>query len=130
MIQIDGEKALFSPGETIQGTVSWEAEKIPRRVELRLFWYTTGRGTQDVGIIEVQQLPPSPPANPIPFTFALPAGPYSFTGTLITLGWAIELVSHPGSRAQRLEFSMSPQGKPIALAEASDEPVRPALFTG
>ena len=118
MIQIDGGKTAFAPGETLRGAVSWEGERSPGRVELRLFWYTTGRGSQDVGIVEVQQFPPAPRAEPIPFTFMLPAGPYSVAGQFIKVNWALELVLRSNSCAERFEFSMSPGGKPIELGSA------------
>jgi hypothetical protein len=113
MIQIDGGKTAFLPGEIIRGSVALEADRHPHTVELRLFWYTTGRAPSDVAIIEAQTLQPT--SQPIPFTFTLPPGPYSFVGSLITLNWAIELVFKPSSHADRAEFSMSPDGKPLAL---------------
>jgi hypothetical protein len=130
MMQIDGGKTAFLPGETVRGGVSWESARPVRRAELRLIWYTSGRGTRDMGVVEVQQLPPASPASPIPFTFALPAGPYSFSGQLITLNWAVELVLSPGSIAERVEFAVSPDGKPIVLGSPDplDQPNDPAII--
>ena len=47
----DGRTA-FRPGETIEGVVRWQLDRPPRRAELRLFWYTEGRGSQDVSVEE------------------------------------------------------------------------------
>ena len=49
------------------------------------------------------------------FTLPLPREPYSFSGTLISLTWAIELIVEPGGRVDRCEFVMSGTGHEIAL---------------
>lgn len=115
-VQLDNQRSAFSPGEPLKGMVGWQLERMPRRVELRLFWYTSGRGTRDVGMVEARQLACDQAAGPITFEFKLPTGPFSFTGQLISLQWAIELVIQPGSQTQRTEFVLSPTGAPISLA--------------
>ena len=39
----------FRGGETVEGVAGWRLEKPPKSVELRLFWFTRGKGTEDVG---------------------------------------------------------------------------------
>ena len=91
--------------------------KEPQSVELRLLWYTQGKGDQDVAAGR----PPWRCANPgedeiRPFDIRLPEGPFSFSGKLISLVWALEAVAEPGSRAERLEITVSPTraGDPAA----------------
>ena len=37
----------LKPGETVEGTVRWSLEKPPKDLELRIFWFTRGRGTEE-----------------------------------------------------------------------------------
>ncbi len=51
-IEIDGDRRWFLPGETLSGRVVWRLEDDAEAVELRLFWYTSGKGTEDVEIVD------------------------------------------------------------------------------
>jgi hypothetical protein len=42
------------------------------------------------------------------FAFKVPEGPYSFSGKLITLAWALELVQLPNQATTRLDLLVSP----------------------
>jgi hypothetical protein len=110
----DGATA-FVPGETVEGTASWQLEKAAQSVELRLFWYTQGKGDQDVGVVATVPFPEPALQDRRSFRIPLPAGPYSFSGKLISLLWALEVVAEPGSRAGRLEIIVSPSRREIQL---------------
>lgn len=105
----------FRPGEEIAGEVSWQLDAQPKSVELRLFWFTRGKGTEDVSV--VQMIPFDAPAlvERRPFRIALPDSPYSFSGKLITLAWALELIALPAKEAARFEFTLSPTGEEVLL---------------
>jgi len=110
----DGANA-FQPGEVVEGTASWQLDQPAETVELRLFWYTEGKGDQDVGVASAV-----PFANPAlqdrrTFRVTLPEGPVSFSGKLISLAWALELVAEPGSRASRIEITVSPTRREILI---------------
>jgi len=53
------------------------------------------------------------------FRFALPEGPYSFSGKLISIIWAIELILEPGPSVERREIVMSPSGREVVAAHES-----------
>jgi hypothetical protein len=111
----DGSTA-FLPGETVEGTVAWHFDAPAWRVELRLLWYTEGKGDQDVGIVESVPFA-NPGAEEIrPFHVRLPQGPFSFSGKLISLVWALEVVAEPGARAERLALTVSPTRREILLS--------------
>ena len=110
----DGATA-FAPGETVEGTASWQLEKPARTVELRLFWYTQGKGDQDVGVVLTVPFPEPALQDRRSFHVVLPQGPYSFSGKLISLLWALEVVAEPGSRAGRIEIVVSPSRREIVL---------------
>ena len=114
-IQSDGGRSTYLPGETITGTVSWRLDAPAEGVEVRLFWYTRGKGTTDVQVVKAQHIDSAGMTGKRPFRFVLPEEPYSFSGKLISLVWALEAVVQPGDRSQRLELVVGPAGREVVL---------------
>ena len=114
-LQLNQDPTTLVPGQTIDGTVGWRGEKPPRKAVLRLFWYTEGRGTQDVGVVEELELPTEQTALQGTFRLNIPDAPYSFQGQLITLKWAIELVLNKGKEVERRELVVSPWVEQVRL---------------
>jgi hypothetical protein len=50
-LRLTDDRRAFRPGEAISGRVEWDVEQAPTSAEVRLFWYTSGKVTQDVGIV-------------------------------------------------------------------------------
>jgi hypothetical protein len=117
------QKTSFIPGEEIIGAVSWSVERQPKSAEVRLFWYTEGKGTRDVGVVNQQAFFDPKQNDERPFRFTLPAAPYTFSGKLISLLWAIELVIEPGDLSERLAIVVSPTGQEILLSEIGKQVV-------
>jgi len=114
-IQIENDRRAFAPGETLRGRVGWQTNSRPERVELRLFYYTKGRGTRDVDVAETKTWDAPGPDGLEEFEFALPNEPYSFSGKLVSLVWGLELVLHPNDHTERLEITLSPSGGEVDL---------------
>jgi len=93
--------------------VRWLVDRAPESVELRLFWYTRGKGTQDAEVVGCQGFESPRAEDGRQFSLELPASPYSFSGELITLVWAAELVVSPPGEVARVEFVMSPEGRDV-----------------
>ena len=110
----DGRRA-FKPGESVEGRVTWNVDRATS-AEMRLFWYTRGKGTEDVGLVETVALPDPQTTDQRTFGFALPEAPYSFSGKLISIIWAIELILEPGPSVERREIVMSPSGREVVVA--------------
>ena len=108
-------KTAFRPGEPIAGAVLWEFEKAPASAEVRLLWFTRGKGTEDGGIAATVRLDAPPAADTREFSFDAPNGPYSFSGTLIALIWAVEFVAKPGSEFARIEIEITPDARAVTL---------------
>jgi len=108
----------FAPGAAIVGEVAWELAKPAKAVEVRLFWYTQGKGTQDVQVVKSEVFADPPLSDKRPFRLVAPVAPYSFSGKLISLLWAVELVVKPGDEAERRELVIAPGGKEIVLGTA------------
>jgi hypothetical protein len=115
LIQIRDNKTAFSPRERVSGEASWQLEAPPKSAELRLIWTTTGRGLGDMGVVETIPLPNPHAIETRPFTFTLPDGPYSFSGSFITLTWALELTIEPGNQLGEIEIIVAPGGQPVLL---------------
>ena len=108
----------FRPGDVVEGTVMWQLDPPPSEVEARLFWFTRGKGTRDVVIVETIPYHGPTRMERRAFRFQLPSGPYSFSGKLISLVWAIEVVAQPGDTSERAEITVSPTGDEIQLVKA------------
>jgi hypothetical protein len=115
-IHIEDDRKAFLPGEFIRGAVRWQCPDYPKTAALRLFWYTQGRGTEDILLIDEVAFDNPTPSAEESFEFKLPVGPYSFSGSLISLIWALEL--EVGRDCIRTEFTLSPTGKEILLQAA------------
>jgi hypothetical protein len=114
-VELRDGRTAFQPGDEVEGTVRWQLDPPPRSVEVRLFWYTEGKGERDVGVVESLPLAGPGPEEHRPFRFRLPAGPYSFAGKVIRLVWAVEAVAEPGDRTGRCEIAVSPSGREIKV---------------
>ncbi len=107
MTELRIERTSFKPGETVEGAVVGGSPA----VEVRLFWYTEGKGTQDLEVVATAH-----PDADGRFRLPLPAAPYSFSGKLISLIWAVEAVG--GETCPRVELLVSPDGGEILLGGA------------
>lgn len=108
------------PGEILALSAMWALPTAPKTLEARLFWYTRGKGTEDLNVEMTQTIPAAGPAGEHSFQFKLPAGPYSFSGTLVSLAWAVEFVAD--KRSARWEFTLSPTGREVVLAPVANAP--------
>ena len=123
-ISTDADERAFTPGGTLAGRVSWLLQEVPESVELRLFYYTSGKGTQDVGIAQSLSFDHPSTSERRDFSFKLPLGPCSFHGKLVSLTWALELILNH-DQTERLEIVLSPTGQALDLyAHADGNPAR------
>lgn len=113
---IENDRTSFMPGESLELSVLWALPSKPESMEVRLFWYTRSKGTEDVGVVATEALASTTASGEGKVRFTLPVAPYSFSGKLISLLWAVELVAEPGPRSARCEFTLSPTGKEILLS--------------
>ena len=108
-------KTSFLPGEVVAGQVSWATDRPPELIELRLFWRTEGKGTRDVKVVQSLMFEKTRWQATRDFKFQLPDSPYSFSGKLISLIWALELVITPTNETARLDIIVSPTESEIML---------------
>jgi hypothetical protein len=105
--------ANVRPGARLEGQAGWQLAKAPKHVSIRLFWRTSGKGTQDLAVVEERKIEAPQAAQLLPFAFDLPIGPYSFEGRLITLQWGVEILADKASHCAW--FELGPDGKACRL---------------
>ena len=118
------DNLAYTPGETLRGEVSWKVDLLKNSEggEIRLFYYTSGKGTRDVETVETISVAIKIGSGSQPFEFHLPSEPYSFSGKLVSLIWAVEFQVLKSDETERLEFVLSPSGQEIDLyAHAEDK---------
>jgi hypothetical protein len=118
-IELADGRTKCRPGEPLSGRVRWRVDEQPTSAEVRLFWYTSGKGTQDVGVVDTMTFASPRMDDHRDFTLPMPREPYSFSGTLISLIWAIELIVEPGEHVERQEIVLSATGEEVVLGDAN-----------
>jgi hypothetical protein len=114
-LDVSATKTSFLPGEWIEGKAIWQLDAPADWLEVRLLWFTQGKGDGDISIEDTLRIEAPTQNDSRTFRFRLPHAPYSFSGKLISLIWAVEVVADGAKDAARLEFSMSPDGREIEL---------------
>lgn len=112
-----GGRTVFRPGETIEGAALWELDAAPELAEIRLLWFTRGKGTEDGEVVATQRFDAPAAGDTRAFSLTLPPAPFSFSGRLVSVLWAVELVVKPGTRFVRAEIVCSPLEAEIRLPE-------------
>jgi hypothetical protein len=126
-IGVRGDEANFRPGQIIEGAAGWELVEPARAIEVRLFWHTRGKGTEDVVVVDRVRFENPAMQDAQPFRFTAPDQPSSFSGRLISVLWALELVVLPKGPSARQELVIAPLAREIVLGDATG--VRPEAFS-
>lgn len=122
MNQIDistNQQTHFRPGGWIEGKATWQLDRSAAWLAIRLLWFTQGKGDADVSVEDEVRLEAPSLSDSHAFRFQLPAAPYSFSGKLISLVWAIEVVAAGVKEAARWEFVLAPDGQEIVLGTST-----------
>jgi len=114
-LELADGKDRFSPPATLAGKAHWALDRLPKSVEVRLYWRTEGRGLEDVETVDGVTFERPGIREVRDFRFPLPSGPCSFTGHLVSLRWGVELVALPQKEAARVEFTLGPGGRALVL---------------
>jgi hypothetical protein len=118
-LHLDEGRRAFAPGDRLRGTASWALPGTPALVEVRLYWKTAGKGTTDLQVVAVTGAAASARGE-LRFDFRLPETPHSFSGRLISLVWAVELVVEPGDESCREEIVVAPGGRALVLTSVEE----------
>src|SRR5215468_7453198 len=121
-INLIEESAAFEPGDEANGSASWSLVNPPNSVDLRLFWFTRGKGTEDVGLVKTLSFERPLAIETRSFRLRLPDSPYSFSGKLISLTWALEVVVSPSKQVVRREITIAPGRWEVRLESVRKAP--------
>ncbi|MFZ4597711.1 MAG: hypothetical protein ACOYNN_03625 [Terrimicrobiaceae bacterium] len=129
-MEILAERTGYASGEAISGTVSWTTNTAPRTAELRLFWYTKGKGDRDSAVADTLVFEMPQIEDTRSFSFRAPLFPPSFSGRLISLLWGLELILDPGE-TKAVELVIGPDARELTLDHPEwlivPEPPKPKL---
>jgi hypothetical protein len=109
------DRTKFRPGDTVEVLAQWQLEEPPQAIELRLLWYTVGKGSTDTSVVEAVRFEAPRMIDARRWSVQIPNGPYSFSGKLISLIWALEMAVEPSGASERLELTVGPRGEEILL---------------
>ncbi len=119
-ISLANDQTEYFPKDKIEGNVSWQYDRDPKKIYVRLFWFTSGKGTEDLEIVNEITFDDPKQAEARPFSFTLPPEPYSFSGKLVSLTWSIELLAKSGKKAVQKKIIVSPYGHEVDLAKTGN----------
>ena len=108
-LRLELDARAFEPGERVTGTIHWDHSQKPADLlRLSLLWHTEGKGdeaAETVSQIEVRSLSP---VGHDRFAFETPTYPWSFSGKLVSLVWAVEASLEPRGDLEREEIVVAP----------------------
>jgi hypothetical protein len=116
-LELTLEKAIYQPGEIVRGRARWNLPKFTGSIEARLFFFTEGKGDQDLKVSGLGILNQKSASGEAPFEFQLPEAPVSMHGKFLSVFWAVEVLHIGGSRSVKIPIIVSPIGKEVELDE-------------
>ncbi len=122
-VNLPDDRKFFAPGDILKGNAVWQLDHAPEKIFLRLFWYTRGKGTEDIEVVSETVFDHPQARDTRQFEIPLPQSPYSFNGKLVSLIWALELVTDNNKSAATNEIVISPYGDEVDLLKHSAEPL-------
>jgi len=115
VIEIRLDSRTVEPGRDVQGAVRWEAARCGQdpRTSVRLLWYTEGKGTEDCGLVRQQEVVAAGRSGEQRFTLTAPVFPWTYSGTLLSIIWAVEATMEPGKEVVREVVVCAPGGQEL-----------------
>lgn len=113
----------FVPGAPIDGVVTWNLDSAAPSIEVRLLWYTDGKGDRDVALVDTVRYDAPPAADAQAFSFVAPVGPFSFAGQITSLSWAVEAhVEKQKKLIATMPIVIAPHAREVTLHGGGDDP--------
>jgi len=124
-LALENNISCYEPGAQLIATADWDLDKPANEIVLRLQWQTSGKGDTDSSIVQEVSFDNPEPRGQKRLGIQLPDSPYSFSGSLVSLIWTIELVVLPSGETDRVDITLAPGGQEILLggAEKSAAPM-------
>ncbi|MFT4627665.1 MAG: hypothetical protein ACI8PZ_006352 [Myxococcota bacterium] len=107
-ITVQLPQGSYAPGDMLDADVAWGDPGSKGEVLVTLLWYTVGKGTEDVVIVRQERFPTDGRAGRQRLAWPLPHEPWSFSGRLVGVTWALEASLEPRGEVHRLDFVLGP----------------------
>lgn len=114
-------QTAFEPGAEIDLYLEWDLDDEPEAIELRLVWNTSGKGDTDLEVARTERFEWPSRRESRQASVMLPRQPYSFSGKLVSLIWALELIALPGDASTRREITIAPGGREVRITGIREE---------
>jgi hypothetical protein len=118
-IDLEREDGRHYPGDVVTGAVEWSLGAVPLKMLVRMGWRTEGKNwPADTGTVGEERFDAPRAVDRRGFRFTLPLMPYSYSGTVVSIVWRVELVARSSRlRGEKVEafriITMSPTGDAI-----------------
>lgn len=121
-VRVELAATAYRPGDAVSGAfvIAGGPPADAESVELSVLWYTSGKGTEDLGVIFYQgwtaadgTLAALP--NPAAFEAKLPPTPWSYDGELVKIHWAARVrvrYGKTGEVVREAAFTLAPGRTP------------------
>ncbi|MDD5597684.1 MAG: hypothetical protein PHV82_07050 [Victivallaceae bacterium] len=113
-------RTSYRPGGKIRGEVEWDLSRDVRDITINIFWYTGGVGDQDSEAAVSEKIDMPMQNGRRSFEMELPMAPYSYSGRITSLKWAVE-ASVSDEVKDVKEFSITPDNREIVLPEVKEQ---------
>ena len=118
-IELARDRNEYLPGDQVEGTAYWaidtEVYAPLEAIEIRVGWETNGWGQQDLYLCHVARITAPGSEGSQTFCVMLPHEPYTFSGSLVSLTWFVEIEPMPEGWPARRNIVVSPTRKPLQL---------------
>ena len=119
-LELTNDCGCYLPGQTVEAQIAWELDAVPKSIEARLFWYTRGKGTTDTMTVAAESYVGPVAAGRWRVVLAIPADAVcSYSGRLISVRWAVEVVAEKKLGFARQELVVSTTGAVIVAPDAT-----------
>lgn len=115
-IVLKDNKKRFRPFDVIEGKIKYDLSKSSKEITVDLVWTTMGKGTTDNYRADTSVI--STMGNNRGeghFRLNAPAGPYSFSGKLVSIIWMISCGTENDKEIAEKEIVISPVGREVVV---------------
>ncbi|MEM8933648.1 MAG: hypothetical protein AAGE94_20835 [Acidobacteriota bacterium] len=121
-VDVQLERSEYRPGETVEGSVRWTVSGDAfDSLAISLLWFTEGKGTEDSAVIDRREVASPAGQGAEHFAFRLPAFPWSASGKLVSIVWAIEASLEPGGAVAVARLISAPDARERLLGSVDDD---------
>lgn len=97
-IRLDSPEGQYQPGDNLAGTYRIAGASEPQSVEISVYWFTEGKGDEDVGVAFFEKRVADDANGPTPqaqgmFSTPLPDSPLSYDGVIVKVRWCVRVRS-------------------------------------